>query len=353
MDDYAKFLSDRIKKLTPYTAGEQPKERKYIKLNTNENPYPPTPKIMDAIQAEINNLHLYPDPNSTELCEAVAKVENVGPECVFCGNGSDEILSFVFYSFFSSDPPLLFPDITYSFYPVYANYYDIKYKTVPLNDKFEIVADDYMLPASGIIFPNPNAPTSVFLGRDKILRLAEYHLESVVAVDEAYIAFGGESMTEFVNKYPNLLVIKTLSKSHALAGIRAGFAIGQPHLVEALKRAKDSFNSYPIDRIASAVAKSAILDAEYYKGINGRIIDTRENFVKKIKKLGFACTEPKSNFVFATHESARAGDLYKKLKERGILVRYFDKRRIDNYLRITIGTDENMDYLAEVLSGLV
>ena len=345
-----KFITKRAKKLAPYVAGEQPKDKKYIKLNTNENPYSPSPKIKEEIIKEFQNLYLYPDTNSVELCKAIAEVENVGADCVFCGNGSDEILSFVFYAFFDNDLPLLFPDITYSFYPVYANYYDIPYKEIPLNKDFEIVAEDYLQSASGIIFPNPNAPTSVYLNHEEICKLLKYHSEKVVTVDEAYIAFGGESMVSFINQYPNLLITRTFSKSHALAGMRVGYAIGQPYLIEELRRVKDSFNSYTIDRIAAVVAKTAILDKEYYDEINNKIINTRDKFIENVKKIGFTVCLSKANFVFISHESIQASELYLKLKERGILVRYFNKHRIDNYLRISIGTDKDMDYVFNVLS---
>jgi len=347
------FITNRAKALAPYVAGEQPKDQKYIKLNTNENPYPPSPKIVEAMAKETRNLRLYPDADSTALCEAIAQVENIGADCVFCGNGSDEILSFVFYAFFGDDLPLLFPDITYSFYPVYANFYGVPYKKIPLNSAFEIVAEDYMRPASGVIFPNPNAPTSIFLNQEEICELLQYHAEKVVAVDEAYIAFGGESMVPFIHQYPNLLITRTLSKSHALAGMRVGYAIGQPHLIEGLRRVKDSFNSYPVDRIAAAAARAAILDREYYHKINGKIIGTRDRFIENIKKIGFTVAPSKTNFVFAGHESIPASELYLRLKERGILVRYFNKHRIDNHLRISIGTDSDMNYVLKTLGELV
>lgn len=351
MENNTAFLSNRAKMLSPYVAGEQPKDKKYIKLNTNENAYPPSPKVMEAIRAD--NLNLYPDANSTELCQAIAISENIGADCVFCGNGSDEILSFVFYTFFDNDLPLLFPDVTYSFYPVYAKYYDIPYKTVPLDNEFRINTADYLKQASGVIFPNPNAPTTIYLKCDEIIKLLEFHKNKVIVIDEAYIAFGGASMVPFIEKYPNLLVVRTFSKSHALAGMRAGYAIGQPHLIEGLRRIKDSFNSYPVDRVASAVAIAALSDKEYYDEINKRIINTRNRFIENIRKIGFSVPESMANFVFATHEKIRADKLYLMLKERGILVRYFNKDRIDNYLRITIGTDKDMDYVLNVLTELV
>lgn len=353
MDDTTKFLSNRTKNLAPYIAGEQPKDKKYIKLNTNENPYPPSPKIRAAMESEIDNLDLYPDTNSFELCQAIAEIENIGADCVFCGNGSDEILSFVFYAFFDNDYPLLFPDITYSFYPIYANYYGIAYKTIPLNESFELVIEDYLQAASGVIFPNPNAPTSIGIGKEDIFKLLDYHSEKVIAVDEAYITFGGESMASYINQYPNLLIIRTFSKSHALAGIRAGYAIGQPHLIDGLRRVKDSFNSYPVDRIAAAAARAAVLDVDYYSDTTAKIIKTRDRFVNNIKEIGFTSAESMANFIFTTHESVPARELYLMLKERGILVRYFDKPRIDNHLRITIGSDKDMDYVFDVLRELV
>lgn len=353
MNDKMKFLTDRATNLDPYTAGEQPKDKKYIKLNTNENPYPPSPRIRTAIESEIDNLNLYPDTDSTELCKAIAEVENINSDCVFCGNGSDEILSFVFYAFFDNDSPLLFPDITYSFYPVYANYYNIAYKKIPLNENFEIVTEDYLQSASGVIFPNPNAPTSICLSREDIFKLLDYHSEKVIAVDEAYITFGGESMIPYINEYPNLLIIRTFSKSHALAGLRVGCAIGQPHLIEGLRRVKDSFNSYPVDRFAAAVAKAAVLDLDYYSETTAKIIKTRDRFVQSIEKIGFTSARSGANFVFITHESVPAIELYRELKERGILVRYFEKHRIDNYLRVSIGTDEDMSYVFDMLREIV
>jgi histidinol-phosphate aminotransferase len=347
------FISKRAKRLTPYTAGEQPKDIKYIKLNTNENPYPPSPKIYAEITMSAANLHLYSDPKSSDLCAAIASTENVDADCVFCGNGSDEVLSFAFYAFFDDNLPLLFPDVTYSFYPVFAKFHGISTNTLPLNERFQINIEDYLQAACGVIFPNPNAPTGVYLEPNKICKLLEYHSEKVVVVDEAYIAFGGQSVAPLINEYPNLLVVRTFSKSHSLAGLRVGYALGQPHLIEGLMRVKDSFNSYPVDRIASATAKAAILDTDYYVGINRKVAVTRDRFSTAMTGLGFNVLPSQANFIFVSHTCIPAKDLFFKLKDSGILVRYFNMPRIDNFLRISIGTDEDMDKFVEVIRKLL
>lgn len=347
------FLSKRAYQLTPYTAGEQPQDKKYIKLNTNENPYPPSPQINMEITASIAKLPLYPDPDSGELCEAIASIENIPKDCVFCGNGSDEVLAFVFYAFFDDELPLLFPDVTYSFYPVFANFYNIPVHRVPLDRNFKINAEDYFQSAGGVIFPNPNAPTGIYLETDRICRLLDYHADKVVAIDEAYIAFGGHSVAPLIKQYPNLLIVRTFSKSHSLAGLRVGYALGQPHLIKGLIRVKNSFNSYPVDRIAAVIARTAILDKEYYVGINKKVAATRDHFSAALLELGFNVLPSKANFIFASHAYMPAEDLFSKLKERGILVRYFNQPRIDNYLRITIGTDKDMDKCIDVIRGLL
>jgi len=352
--DNCKYISARAKKLSPYTAGEQPRDKRYIKLNTNENPYPPSPLVKAAVMEEYDNINLYPQPEPDDLRKAIACGCGLTPGHIFAGNGSDEVLSFAFYAFFDDGRPLLFPDITYSFYPVYANFYNIPYKTIPLNGRFEIETGDYFQAASGVIFPNPNAPTSVYLGRDKIIQLLKYQGQSerVVIVDEAYIAFGGESMAPYIKEYPNLLITRTFSKSHSLAGMRVGYAIGQPHLIEALTRVKDSFNSYPVDRLAAAAATAAVSDEGYYADITKKIIATRERFIKDIESIGFSAAPAAGNFVFITHKTKNARDLKALLKERGVLVRHFDKPRIDNHLRVTIGTQGDMDVLFDLLKDL-
>jgi histidinol-phosphate aminotransferase len=287
------------------------------------------------------------------LRTAIAATENLSADCVFCGNGSDEVLAFTFYAFFDDDLPLLFPDITYSFYPVYAKLYAIPTRTVPLNENFQVNIGDYFQPAGGVIIPNPNAPTGIYLESGSICELLDHHSNKVVVIDEAYIAFGGQSAAALIEKYPNLLVVRTFSKSHSLAGLRVGYALGQPHLIEGLARVKDSFNSYPVDRIAAEIAKAAILDQAYYAEINRKVIATRERFSEAMTKLGFKVLPSRANFVFASHANRRAEDLFAQLKDRGVLVRYFNKPRIDNYLRITIGTDEDMDKCIDIIGGLV
>ncbi|ADU28185.1 histidinol-phosphate transaminase [Ethanoligenens harbinense] len=347
------FLSKRARRMTPYTAGEQPKDMRYIKLNTNENPYPPSPRIREAIAQETDRLPLYPDPDATALCAAIAAVEGLDAGCVFCGNGSDEVLSFAFCAFFDDEQPVLFPDVTYSFYPVFAGFYNIPVQTVPLNERFGIDAADYFRPAGGVIFPNPNAPTGVYLDIASIRKLLDYHKDRVVVVDEAYIAFGGRSAAPLIQDYPNLLVVRTFSKSHALAGMRIGYALGQPHLIAALLRVKNAFNSYPVDRLAAAAAAAAVADVPYYTETAGKIVATRGRFVSGLRALGFTVLPSLANFVFAAHPGVPASDLFARLRAAGILVRYFDLPRISNYLRITVGTDEDMDRLLDVLAALL
>ncbi len=347
------YIARRAERLVPYAAGEQPKKAGFIKLNTNENPYPPSPAVFAAIGGASKKLPLYPDADAENLRRAIAEQEGVTPECVYCGNGSDEVISLCFYAFFDDRLPLLFPDVTYSFYPVFAQFYGIPVRQIPLDEDFRIRAEDYLQPAGGVIFPNPNAPTGIFLEPGEIGRLLQYHSEAVVAVDEAYIAFGGQSMAPFVKSCPNLLVIRTFSKSHALAGMRVGYAIGQPHLIRALTNVKDSFNSYPVDRIAAAAAEAAVRDPAYYAEIDGKIAATRDRFSARLSGLGFRVLPSKANFVFASHPGVPAKELFRALREKGVLVRYFDRPRIDGFLRITIGTDKDMDAVAAVLADIL
>lgn len=350
----SQFWSQLVHSLTPYVPGEQPKVDNLIKLNTNENPYPPSPKVLDAI-AEQNNekLRLYPDPNSDLLKQAIADYHGMNIDQVFVGNGSDEVLAHAFQALLKQDAPLLFPDISYSFYPVYCGLYDIHYETIPLNDDFEIVAEDYNRDCGGIIFPNPNAPTGRLLGLDAIQQLLEMHPNQVVVVDEAYIDFGGESTIALVNDYPNLLVTQTLSKSRSLAGIRVGFAVGQAHLIEALERVKNSFNSYPIDRLALYGATASFKDEEYFQQTNQKIIHTREALTAAMTEMGFQVIPSAANFVFATHPEKDAEQIALALRERKIIVRYFNKERIDQYLRITIGTDDENNALITALKEII
>ena len=354
------YWNERTKNLSPYVPGEQPKDRKFIKLNTNENPYPPSPKVIKAIKNAANeNLRLYPDPECTQLREAIAKRYGVKTEQVFAGNGSDEILAFAFGAFFensgssccSNALPILFPDITYSFYPVYASLWNIPYQIIPLKENFSINIDEYKINSGGVILPNPNAPTSIALPLDEILSIAE-NLEKqqkVLIVDEAYIAFPGgmdyceKTVIPYIEKYPNLLAVHTLSKSASLAGLRAGFAVGSEKLIEGLCRIRDSFNSYTLDRLALTGAAAAIMDEEYYAKINNKVVNTRERIAKSLQDIGFTVLPSSANFLFIKPPQISGEQLFTSLREKGILVRHFKKDRISDYLRVSIGTDSEMD----------
>lgn len=341
--------------LTPYTPGEQPKIANLIKLNTNENPYGPSPKVLEALRGEVaDSLRLYPDPNSDRLKQAIAEFHGLTPAQVFVGNGSDEVLAHVFLALLKHEAPLLFPDITYSFYPVYCGLYDIDYQTVPLTQTFEISVDDYRVANGGIIFPNPNAPTGRVLALNEIRRLLDANTESVVVIDEAYIDFGGESAVALVNEYPQLLVTHTLSKSRSLAGLRVGYAVGHPDLIDALHRVKDSFNSYPIDRFASAGAVAAMEDVAYFESTRQRVMDSRTKLEHEMQALGFEVLPSGANFIFARHAEQDAFALTTALRERGIIVRHFKKpARIDQFMRITVGTEEECDALLAALKDIL
>ncbi|SEA45579.1 histidinol-phosphate transaminase [Microbulbifer marinus] len=343
------FWSPALARLEPYVPGEQPRGRKLIKLNTNENPYPPSPRALEVLGDPqlADALRRYPDPESCDLRAAIAARFELTPEQVFVGNGSDEVLAHAFYSFFRRDEALLFPDITYSFYPVYCQLYDIEYRTVPLRDDFSLAVEDYSGPAAGVILANPNAPSGRYLPLAEIERLLQLQPQRVVVVDEAYIDFGGDSAVQLIDRHPNLLVTQTLSKSYALAGLRLGFAMGQAHLIEGLNRAKDSFNSYPIDAIAQRLATVAIGDSAWLADCCGKVIATRERTVAALQQMDFDVVPSKANFVLARPRKLGAETLYRALRERDILVRYFNKPRISEYLRISIGTDEEMDTLLQ------
>ena len=351
----SKFWSDIVHTLTPYVPGEQPKLKNLIKLNTNENPYPPSPKVLDALKAEAaETLRLYPDPNSDKLKAAIASYYGLQANQVFVGNGSDEILAHVFQALLKHDKPLLIPDITYSFYPVYCGLYQIQYKTVALNHQFEIDVEDYLQPNGGIILPNPNAPTGIPLPLAKIEQLLQRNPESVVVVDEAYVDFGTESAVKLIQQYSNLLVTQTLSKSRSLAGLRVGFALGHPDLIEALIRVKDSFNSYPIDRFAEAGAIAAMQDQAYFEHTCQRVVATREQLVKDLQGLGFDVLPSGANFIFAKHRVKAGSELSGQLREKGIIVRQFQSpARIKEYLRITIGTEAQSQALIDALKQLI
>ena len=351
----SKYWSKVVHGLTPYVPGEQPKLANLVKLNTNESPYGPSKKVLDALRAEAGDtLRLYPDPASDKLRAAIAKRHGVTPDCVFVGNGSDEVLAHAFMALLKHDAPLLFPDITYSFYPVYCGLYGIAYEQVPLNAELAIDINDYLKVNGGIIFPNPNAPTGCELPQAGIERLLQTNQDSVVVIDEAYVAFGGTSCVPLVKKYPQLLVTHTLSKSHALAGLRVGYAIGQPELIEALNRVKDSFNSYPLDRFAQAGATAAMEDEDYFRDLCRKVAGTRERLVAQLKELGFDVLPSVANFVFVRFPGRDGADIAAQLRERSIIVRHFrNPPRVSPFMRITIGTDEQCAGLADALREIV
>lgn len=350
-----RFWSPEVRELEPYTPGEQPKIQNLLKLNTNENPYPPSPKVVEAVQKVLANgadvLRLYPDPDASELKQAIAKQQSVPVEQVFVGNGSDEVLAHIFKAFFVQELPLLYPDITYSFYPVYSQFFGVETKVLPLNDDFEIVVDDYKQPNGGIIITNPNAPTSIALGLSAIEEVLQANPNSVVVIDEAYVDFGAESAVALVEKYDNLVVCQTTSKSRSLAGLRVGFAIAQPHLIAALEAVKNSFNSYPMDRFAIAAAVASFEDQAYFEAQNAKVIASREKLTAQLKELGFKVLPSAANFIFASLPSKDAGELAAELREHDIIVRYFNKPRINQFLRITIGTDEQNQRLIDTLKN--
>jgi histidinol-phosphate aminotransferase len=351
----SQYWSAVVHGLTPYVPGEQPKLANLVKLNTNECPYGPSPKVLEAVRAEAaDTLRLYPDPNSDRLRAGIAAYHGVNADQVFVGNGSDEVLAHAFMALLKHETPILFPDISYSFYPVYCGLYEIAYRQVPLTDAFEIPVDDYLTPNGGVIFPNPNAPTGRLLALSEIERLLAGNPDSVVVIDEAYIDFGGESAVGLVARYPQLLVTRTLSKSHALAGLRVGYAIGQPHLIEALNRVKDSFNSYPLDRFAQAGALASLQDHGYFEALCARVVATRSRLVAAMSDMGFEVLPSTANFIFARHPAHDGAELAAGLRERSIIVRHFKQpARIASFLRITIGTDAQCDALIAALKTLV
>ena len=349
----SKFWSPFVKSLVPYVPGEQPKLTKLVKLNTNENPYGPSPKALEAMRAELGDgLRLYPDPNSDLLKQAVAAYYKVQPNQVFLGNGSDEVLAHIFYGLFQHDQPLLFPDISYSFYPVYCGLYGIAHETVALDEQFQIRVQDYARPNGGIIFPNPNAPTGCLLALEAIEQILKASPDSVVVVDEAYIDFGGETAISLVDRYPNLLVTQTLSKSRSLAGLRVGLAVGHPDLIEALERVKNSFNSYPLDRLAIVGATAAFEDQAHFDTTRNAVIASREALVAQLQGKGFEVLPSAANFIFARHPQHDAAGLAAKVREQGVIVRHFKQERIAQFLRITIGTPEQNQALLDALSDI-
>lgn len=342
----SQFWSERVKTLKPYVPGEQPKVEGLIKLNTNEHPYGPSPKVFEAIaQANDERLRLYPDPESQALRQTVAEYFNLTPEHVFLGNGSDEVLAHTFFGLLKHDLPILMPDVTYSFYPVYCRIYDVEFQSIPLNEQYQIDLDDYNVPNGGVIFANPNAPTGCEVGLEAIEAFLKQNKSSVVVVDEAYVDFGAQSAASLIQQYPQLLVVQTLSKSRGLAGLRVGFALGQPDLIEALTRVKDSFNSYPLDRLAQAAAVAAMQDDGYFRETCDKIQQTREWLAEALVAKGFSVLPSSANFIYASPSHISAAELQQQLRDKNILVRHFDLPRLRDHLRITIGTREECEAL--------
>ena len=345
-----------VRKVVPYVPGEQPNKKNMIKLNTNENPYPPAPGVTECLEKfDTDRFRLYPDPAVTALVNELAAFHNVKPEQVFVGVGSDDVLAMCFLTFFNGSKPILFPDITYSFYDVWADTFRVPFQTKPLDENFNIRPEDYREENGGIIFPNPNAPTGVELGQDAIEDILQHNPDQIVIADEAYVDFGATSALPLLEKYDNLIVVRTFSKSRSMAGMRIGYAIAASKVIRYLNDVKYSFNSYTMDQLSIDLGVEAVKDNAYFEENISKIINTRERSKERLKALGFSFRDSRSNFIFATHESCPAKEIFEALKEQDIYVRYFEKPRIDNYLRITIGTDEEMDqffaflekYLAE------
>lgn len=350
----SKFWSNLIRDIEPYVPGEQPGNKQYIKLNTNENPYPPSPQVIEAIRgAADDSLRLYPTPTCEELRTKIGTYYNLTKEQVFVGNGSDEVLAFAFMAFFDPGTPILFPDITYSFYPVYASLFNIDYELVALDEEFVVPVDGFFKANGGIIFPNPNAPTGQYMPLATVEAILKHNPNKVVIVDEAYIDFGGQSAASLISQYANLLVIQTLSKSRSLAGLRVGFALGHEDLMAGLDRVKNSLNSYTLDRLALAGAVAAFKDDAYFRAARDKIIGTRERTASKLQHLGFKVIPSQANFLFISHSTIAANVLYEGLREKGVLIRYFKKPKIDNYLRVSIGSDAEMDIFLQVLTELI
>ena len=345
---------ENVRTVTPYTAGEQPKRRDIIKLNTNECPYPPAPGVSKALaELSADDFRLYPDPDCTALVSCLADYYGLPCEQVFVGVGSDDVLALAFLTFFNSKKPILFPDITYSFYDVWAELYRIPYQKIPLDGNFQMVKEDYLVKNGGIIFPNPNAPTGVFEDLDVVEFIVGKNSGSVVIVDEAYIDFGGTSALSLASKYDNLLIVQTFSKSRAMAGMRIGYAMGNQKLIKYLSDAKFATNSYTMNRTALSLGAAAVLDDDYFKKTTAKIINTRAWFEKELDRLGFIYPKSDGNFIFVTHPRLSGAELFTALSERGIYVRHWNKPRICEYLRITIGTDEEMRALTAFLDAYV
>ena len=340
---------ENIRQVEPYTPGEQPKETGIVKLNTNENPYPPSPKV-NEIHENLDDLRLYPDPTAGALVEAIAQYHNVDRSQVFVGVGSDDVLAMSFLTFFNSQKSILFPDITYSFYDVWAGLYRIPYETPALTEDFKIRKEDYYKENGGVIFPNPNAPTGIYENLTFIEDILKHNQDVVVIVDEAYIDFGGATALPLLEKYENLLVVRTFSKSRSMAGLRIGYAIGNQELIKALNDVKYSFNSYTMNLPSILLGTASLKDESYFRETTEKIMETRSWFESEMQKLGFSFPDSKANFIFASHKEVPAKEIFEAAKEHKIYVRYFEKPRIDNYLRISIGTREEMQKLLDFLT---
>ena len=346
--------ADKLRKIQPYVAGEQSKNPNIIKLNANENPYPPSPKVKEVLSNfNTDNLKKYPASDALELKNALAKTYNLNENQIFMGNGSDDVLALCFQAFFCSDKPILFPDLTYSFYPVWCSLFKTPYKNIPLDENFRINPDDYKEENGGVILPNPNAPTGIYENLDFIKKILNNNTDCIVIIDEAYIDFGGESAISLLDKYENLVIVQTMSKSRSLAGLRVGYAFASAELISVLDAVKNSYNSYTMDSIAISAAAASLADNDYFKDTCNKIINTRQKTIQSLEKLDFDVVPSMANFVLATHKSVKAVDVFEKLKAQNIFVRYFKIPRIDNYLRITIGTDDEMDKLFYALKNLL
>ena len=337
-----------LRNIEPYVPGEQSKDKDIVKINANENPYPPSPKAVEVLKSfDTNKLRFYPSANSTKLKEAIAKYYKVDVSNVFVGNGSDDVLAVAFQSFFNSEKPIVYPDLTYSFYPVWCSLFGIKYKNYPVGDDFRINPEDYKEKNGGVVIPNPNAPTSLGEGLDFVEKILNYNQDSVVIIDEAYVDFGGMSSIPIIDKYENLLVTGTFSKSRSLAGLRIGFAIGSKALIDVMEAVKNSYNSYTVDSLSIEMGTASIEDDEYFKSTCKKVIKTRERVTLELEKLGFDVLDSQTNFIFATHNKHNMKSLFEYLKTQKVFIRYFSLPRIENYVRITIGTNEEMDIFLE------
>ena len=337
-----------LRNIEPYVPGEQSKDKDIVKINANENPYPPSPKAIEALKSfDTNKLRFYPSANSTKLKEAIAKYYKVDVSNVFVGNGSDDVLAVAFQSFFNSEKPIVYPDLTYSFYPVWCSLFGIEYKNYPVGDDFRINPEDYKEKNGGVVIPNPNAPTSLGEGLDFVEKILNYNQDSVVIIDEAYVDFGGTSSIPLIDKYENLLVTGTFSKSRSLAGLRIGFAIGSKALIDVMEAVKNSYNSYTVDSLSIEMGAASIEDDEYFKSTCKKVIKTRERVTLELEKRGFDVLDSQTNFIFVTHNKHNMKSLFEYLKTQKVFIRYFSLPRIENYVRITIGTNEEMDIFLE------